>query len=87
MLLEEEFEGLKKEEAGLMTQIEQTSRENEIHDTKANQLDLKYHNSPEKQLQMNDKIENLNNVLKSKDEVIDQILTEISSTKNEKDEL
>ena len=36
---------------------------------------------------MNDKIENLNNVLKAKDEVIDQILNEISTTKNGKDEI
>ena len=36
---------------------------------------------------MNDKIEAVNNILKSKDAVIDQLLNEIAIVKNEKDDM
>ena len=42
---------------------------------------------PEKYRELTEKADNLSNVLKSKDDVIDQLLNEIALVKNEKDEL
>lgn len=42
---------------------------------------------PERIRDINDKIDNLNNVLKGKDQVIDELLNEIALVKNEKDDL
>jgi hypothetical protein len=42
---------------------------------------------PERQKEMNEKLENLSNVLKAKDDVIDQILNDIAQEKNDKDDL
>lgn len=42
---------------------------------------------PERFREMNEKVENLSNVLKAKDNVIDQLLNEIALVKNEKDDL
>ena len=42
---------------------------------------------PEKFREMNEKVENLQNIIKSKDNVVDQLLNEISLIKNEKDDL
>lgn len=36
---------------------------------------------------MNEKVENLNNILRAKDGVIDQLLNEITLVKNEKDDI
>jgi hypothetical protein len=42
---------------------------------------------PERVKEINDKLENLNNILKAKDNVIDQLLNEITLVKNEKDDI
>lgn len=43
--------------------------------------------NPEKFREFSDKIEGANNALKTKDQVIDQLLNEIALVKNEKDDL
>lgn len=43
--------------------------------------------NPQKARELNDKIEAVNNILKSKDAVIDQLLNEIAIVKNEKDDM
>jgi hypothetical protein len=42
---------------------------------------------PERYRDLNEKVENLNQTLKSKDNVIDKLLNEIALIKNEKDDL
>jgi len=42
---------------------------------------------PEKQKELNDKLDGFNSVLKSKDDMIDQLLREISTAKNQKDDM
>lgn len=51
-------------------------------------MDRNLHESnPERFREMHDKVDNLSNVLKSKDNVIEQLLNEITLIKNEKDDI
>lgn len=79
---------LKKSENEFSNQMKEQASENDTLEKKA--LDLERNSTVLRPVRLKDKseqMENLSTVLKAKDSVIDQLLSEISLVKNEKDDL
>lgn len=71
-----------------MNKINNVNDENQILEDKMNNLEKNFNYvQPERIREINDKLDNLNNVLHAKDGVIEQLLSEIALIKNEKDDL
>lgn len=87
-LLNEEFELLQKSERAMIDKMNNVNSENQILDDKMRNYERNLNEvQPDRIREVNDKLENLNNILHAKDGVIDQLLNEITLVKNEKDDL
>ena len=88
LLLTEEFELLKLSERTLLEKVNNYGNENQVLEDKVRNLERNLTSvQPERIREVNDKLDNLSNILQAKDGVIDQLLNEISLIKNEKDDL
>lgn len=84
--LSQEFQDLKLAETQLLERAKHIQGENELLENKTKHLERNATTiHPEKQKELNEKLDGFNSVLKSKDDMIEQLLREISTAKNLKD--
>lgn len=83
-----EFDKLKTAELDLVNRLKSATVETEMLENKAKTLDHTVSvKLPTRIKDLSDKADTLNNVIRSKDDIIADILNEIAKVKNEKDDL
>lgn len=79
---------LKKAERGLQDRIEGIQSENQTVEQQAENMERNLNEmQPQRIKDINEEIENLNNIVKAKDSVIENLLNQIAQAKNQKDDI